>query len=161
MRVSSSKAELFCFQDFWYITNTTLNQLEYFYPGQYQFLMWNFFSGGKKDFKKTRKTAAKYKAYHKLSTGLNHYFLHRPVKFICISTTVTYDLLGVLDILSKAQLKKQNRNQTAKHDLAQISSQERIMPDSKRMHIVRKTVMSTCCFFKSLVHLKKKKIRKK
>lgn len=91
----------------------------------------------------------------KLSTGLNHYFLHRPVKFICLSTTVTYDLLGVLDILSKAQLKKQNRNQTAKHDSAQISSQERIMPDSKGMHIMRKTVMSTC-FFKSLVHLKKK-----
>lgn len=59
----------------------------------------------KKEQKKIRKTAAKYKTFKKLSMGLNHYFFHRPVKFIGIPTTVTYKLLGVLDIFSKWSVK--------------------------------------------------------
>lgn len=72
--------------------------------------MGNFF-WGKKEWKSTRKTAAKYKAYQKLGTGLNHYFLHRAVKFIRIRTTVTHKLLGALDICSKAQLKTKTKLQ--------------------------------------------------
>lgn len=138
--VSSSKVEIFCFQD--------LVHYQYYSKPAWVFLFsevpvtYGEFLLGKKEWKKTKKTAAKYKTCKKLSTGLNHYLLHRPVTYIQQWHITFYGFWTFF----KGTAKKQNKNQTAKRKLDQISSEETI-----RVRIVRKTVMSTC-LFKSLVH---------